>query len=1179
MGSHYFLDILGQDENFLEVVKNVKHNIGSQLIYGIDGSQKNVVMAAAKVYTGRPALVVTTDLPRAEKIYEDLLNFFSAEEVLLFPSRESIFYESITHSREIAEQRLLVLEKITGGKDFIVIAPAAALMPLLPPKELWRESSLKISKNESVSMEELTDRLVQLGYERVPLVEGRGQFSLRGGILDIYASTLRNPVRIEFFGDEAESLREFDLSSQRSQKSLKEVEINPVQEVILDTGAFLRAEAEIGKDLEKRRSALNRAGESEAASKLAGKVEYHLEKIKEKIYFRGIEQYLPYFYPRLDTLLDYLPEKTLMFLDEPVHILENSQKLLYEMKETNTSLFNEGALLPGQGKLHRDIQEFIFTRKTSYLSFSLLMRKIPGFKPQSIISIANKSMPRFHGQWDILRGEISHWFKEGYRVFLLAPSPERAREIPHSFEKENIRAVYTTSPQEIPTGTVGVISCNLENGFILPEVKTALLAEQEIIPKVKKKRFWKTSREGITISDYHDLEVGDFVVHEHHGIGQYLGIRTLEINHINKDYMFIKYSGEDKLFIPTEQIGLVKKYIGSEGKKPKLHGLSSSEWSRVKSRVKESVQKLAQELLKLYAVRESVQGYAYSPDQSWQREFEARFPFEETPDQLKAIREVKKDMENKKPMDRLICGDVGYGKTEISLRAAFKAVMDHKQVAFLVPTTILAQQHYRSFKERFEGFPVNIEVLSRFRKPSEQKEVIKQVKSGWVDIIIGTHRLLSTDLSFKDLGLLIIDEEQRFGVRHKEKIKMLRKNVDVLTMTATPIPRTLYMSLVGVRDLSIIETPPENRYPIQTYVVEYSEAMIRESLQRELNRGGQVYFVYNRVQTIEKWGEKLKQIIPDARIVIGHGQMPESSLEKNMYQFLNKEYDILLSTTIVEAGLDIPNVNTMIIYDADKMGLSQLYQLRGRVGRTNRLAYAYLTYQKDKVLSEVAEKRLQAIKEFTELGSGFKIALRDLEIRGAGNILGPEQHGFIVTVGFDLYCQLLEQSISELKGMPEEETPEIKIELNVNAFIPASYIQHHSQKIYIYQKIAAIDSLEETEDVERELSDRYGRVPEPVKNLLKIARLKVYVWQLQIASISQEKNLVQIKFYSDFKGRGEELLQIASNFSEEVSLQVGREVSFKLNVQGIRDELLVDYIEKFCQKLFDLAESKAIHYN
>ncbi|MDO9574656.1 MAG: transcription-repair coupling factor [Candidatus Contubernalis sp.] len=1179
MCGEFILNLLNEDENFKKVINNIGNNMSSQLIYGIDGSQKNLVMTAVKSNTRRPVLVVTTDLPRAEKIYEDFLNFFSTEEVLLFPARESIFYESITHSREITEQRLQVLEKINAGGDFLVIAPASALMSLLPPRDLWVEFSLKISEKSSFSLEELTQRLVQLGYERNPLVEGRGQFSLRGGILDIYPSTLRNPVRIEFFGDEAESLREFDLSSQRSQKSLMEVNINPVQELILDQEAFLRGKAGIEKDLENRLSALNRAGEREAAAKLQAKVEYHLEKIKEKIYFSEIEQYLPYFYSRLHNIMDYLPKDALVFLDEPVHILENSQKLTLELEETNGSLLSEGAILPGQTKLNKSIHDFIFTHKAPYLSFSLLMRKIPGFSPQSIVAISNKTMPRFHGQWDFLRGEINHWFKEGYRVFLLASSPERGREAAHSFEGENIRASYTAAPQNIAPGTVGVISCNMENGFILPELKTALISEQEIVPKFKKKKVWKTSREGITISDYHELEVGDYVVHEQHGIGQYLGIKTLEINQLNKDYLYIKYAGEDKLFIPTDQIDLVKKYIGGEGRKPKLHGMGSSEWSRVKSRVKESVQELAQELLKLYAVRESMQGHAYSPDHSWQREFEDRFPFEETPDQLKAIGDVKKDMENKKPMDRLICGDVGYGKTEIALRAAFKAVMEHKQAAFLVPTTILAQQHYRSFKERFEGFPVNIEVLSRFRKPSEQKEVIKQVKSGWVDIIIGTHRLLSSDIQFKDLGLLIIDEEQRFGVKHKEKIKMLRKNVDVLTMTATPIPRTLYMSLVGVRDLSVIETPPENRYPIQTYVVEYSEALIREALQREINRGGQVFFVYNRVETIEKRGEKLKEIIPDARIVIGHGQMPEARLEKNMFQFLNKDYDILLSTTIVEAGLDIPNVNTMIIYDADKMGLSQLYQLRGRVGRSNRLAYAYLTYQKDKVLSEVAEKRLQAIKEFTELGSGFKIALRDLEIRGAGNILGPEQHGFIVTVGFDLYCQLLEQSISELKGMPEEKTPEVKIELNVNAFIPASYIHHHSQKIYIYQKIAAIDSLEETSDVEREMSDRYGPVPQPVKNLLKIARVKVYGRRLKISSITHDKNQIKVKFYADFKGRGEDLLQVASSFSQEVSLQVGREVSFKLNVQGVQENFLVDCIENFCQKLLCLADNTAIHYN
>ncbi|PKM81941.1 MAG: transcription-repair coupling factor, partial [Firmicutes bacterium HGW-Firmicutes-13] len=1161
MASQKLLDLVFQDNDFKKIIRNIENRIKSQLIYGIDKSQKHLLMSAVKAFTGRPVLILTTDLSRAEKIYEDLINFSPADKLLLFPARENIFYETLTVSKEITEQRMMVLEKVVKEKDFTVIAPAAALFPLIPPKENWENASLKIRVNENVKLDILVNHLAEAGYKRNSLVDGRGQFSVRGGILDVFPVVRDNPVRVEFFGDEIESIREFDPANQRSKTRLEEADLSPAHEIILDRGAFQRGKVEVEKDLEERVSFLKRAREKKTADKLFQKVQSHLEKINERIYFNGIEQYLPYFYTRPQTFLDYLPEDTLIFIDEPVHFLENSEKLWKEIEETNNSLLGEGSLIPRQAEVYRPVKEFVFNSSYQYISFSLLMRKVPLFSPQDIIIFNNKTMPTFYGKWEVLKEEIRHWFKEGYKVCIMTSSPERAGEIAASCETENIAAVYTELLDELPPKTVGVILCNLENGFILPKLKIALLTEQEIIYKSKKKKFWKTSREGIRISDYHDLEVGDYVVHEHHGIGQYLGVRTLEINTLNKDYLYLKYGGEDKLFIPTDQIGLIKKYIGVEGKRPRLHGLGSSEWARVKSRVKDSVQKLARELLSLYAVRKSVEGYAYSSDQIWQREFEARFPYEETPDQFRAIQEVKKDMEKNKPMDRLLCGDVGYGKTEVALRAAFKAVLDGKQAAFLVPTTILAMQHYQNFKERFAGFPVNIEVLSRFKKPSEQKEIVKQVKTGWVDIIIGTHRLLSSDVRFKDLGLLIIDEEQRFGVRHKEKLKVIRKNVDVMAMTATPIPRTLHMSLVGVRDLSVIETPPENRYPIQTYVVEYSDQVIKEAILRELNRGGQVYFVYNRVETIEKWGEHLKKMVPEARIAIGHGQMPESTLEKVMCVFLNGGYDILLSTTIVEAGLDIPNVNTMIIYDADKMGLSQLYQLRGRVGRSNRLAYAYLAYQKDKVLSEVAEKRLQAIKEFTELGSGFKIALRDLEIRGAGNILGSEQHGFMMAVGFDLYCQLLEQSIRELKGVRKIEISECKIEINVDAYIPTSYIQHHSQKISIYQKIAAIQSLEEADDLVKELNDRYGQLLTPVENLISVARLKVYARILQITSIVQEKDLVFFKFTPELKVKSEEMLRFAKSFSGDVSLSVGKQISLKVRVKGMREGSLLDRLE------------------
>ena len=1178
MSGSKLLSLLFNCEKFNEVINNLKEKVGSQLLYGIDGSQKNYFLSGIKKYNERPALVVTTHPERAEEIYGDLLNFFPEDRVMIFPSRESIYHETLTYSKEVAEERMTVLEKVLKGEDYVVIAPVSSLLSLLPPKDSWKRGFYTVKKGERVDLDLLKEILRDFGYERAPLVEGGGQFSIRGGIIDVFPLSSNRPLRIELFDDEVESIREFDPATQRSDRNKDESILSPLREMVLQEEDFQRGREEIEKDLKERLSYLNRGGNREISEKLSGKVESQLEKLGERIYFEGIEQYLPYFFPYLQTFIDYLREDTLIFWDEPLHIWENGEKLWQEINETNSSLLAEGVILPRQKGLYRRPEEFLFQESYQQVSFSLLMSKIPGMQVDKIINIPNKTMSKFYGKWDILEEEINHWFREGYRVNIMASTPQRCGEVVEFLERQNIKASSGLS-LENSGERVGVISCSLENGFILPQLKLALIGEQEIIPQRKKKRIWKSSREGVRISDYHELEIGDYVVHEHHGIGQYLGVRTLEINGVNRDYLCLKYGGEDKLFIPTDQIDLVRKYIGGEGKKPRLHSLDSNEWTRVKNRVKESVQKLARELLSLYASRQAAEGYAFSPDHPWQRDFEARFPYQETKDQLKAIKEVKEDMEKPQPMDRLICGDVGYGKTEVAMRAAFKGVMEGKQVAFLVPTTILAQQHYQSFQERFASFPVNVDVISRFKTPAQQKETLRQIKSGWTDIIIGTHRLLSSDVSFKDLGLLIVDEEQRFGVRHKEKLKMLRREVDVLTMTATPIPRTLHMSLVGVRDLSVIETPPENRYPIQTYVVEYSESLIREALLRELNRGGQAFFVHNRVETIEKWEKKLKKLIPEARIAIGHGQMPESRLEKVMFHFLNKDYDLLLCTTIIEAGLDIPNVNTMVIHDADKMGLAQLYQLKGRIGRSSRLAYAYLTYQKDKVLSQVAEKRLQAIKEFTELGSGFKIALRDLEIRGAGNLLGPEQHGYMEAVGFDLYCQLLEQSIREMKGIKRESAPETKIELNVNAYVPSHYIAHHSQKMQVYQKIASLGSQEEVKDVKRELEDRFGKIPLPVNNLLMVTRIKLYAQSLFINSIIQDKERIIIKFYPSFKPAGEDLFKITSKFPGQITLLTGRQLGFKLNTAGYGEVSLLEYLLSFCREIYGLADKEIITYN
>lgn len=1168
---HKLVQLLYGEENFLEVIQGINQGLENQLVYGVDGSPKNLLISALKMFTGRPSLVITSDLGRAEKIYNDLSSFFPGDRVLMYPARENLLYDTVTHSKEISEQRLLVLDRIINDEDFLVVAPLASLLPLLPPPGVWKESYLEIKKGSTISMDDLILGLLRLGYERVPLVEGRGQFSHRGGILDFFPRINQVPSRVEFFGDEIDSIREFDPVSQRSTGYQEEAFISPAHEVVLSKGAFQRGKDEIAKELKKQLAFFSRSRGKEPAEKLLQKVEGHQEKLSQQLYFDGIEQYLPFFYPGVHTLLDYLPRHSLVFLDEPVHLGENGGKMDREVKESFTSLQEEGLLLPGQLGLYRPAGDILTPRGLTYLSFSLIMRKMPGGNSSKVVSFPSQAMPSFHGKMDILLEEINQWTRQGYRLVVMASSGDRAREIKESFNQERIPARELSSLNDLGVGLPGIININLDNGFILPSLKIALLAEREIFPPRVKKKFWKKTREGLRISDYQELKIGDYVVHEHHGIGQYLGVRTLEVNGVSRDYLYLKYSGEDKLFIPTDQIDLIRKYIGLEGQKPRLYSLGSNEWNRVKSRVRASVEKMARELMDLYAARQSAPGHAFSPDHPWQKEFEDRFPYVETRDQLKAINDVKGDMEKSRPMDRLVCGDVGYGKTEVALRAAFKAVIEGKQVALLVPTTILAQQHYNSFQERFNGFPLNLAVLSRFKKPAEQKEIIRQVRSGWIDIIIGTHRLLSADLRFKDLGLLIIDEEQRFGVRHKEKLKMMRQEVDVFSMTATPIPRTLHMSLVGVRDLSVIETPPENRYPIQTYVVEYSDALLREAIQREINRGGQVYLVYNRVEQIEKWSQRVKELVPGARVAIAHGQMPEGLLERKMISFLNRSYDILVSTTIVEAGLDIPNVNTIIIIDADKMGLSQLYQLRGRVGRSNRLAYAYLTFQKDKVLSELAEKRLQAIKEFTRLGSGFKVALRDLEIRGAGNILGPEQHGFVAAVGFDMYCQLLESSLKELQGTTPGEERDIKLELDINAYIPAFYISEHSQKIAVYQKIASSYSLGEVEDIGKEVEDRFGPLPLPVQNLLAIARLKVYARGLKISTITREKEGAIIKFdLESFKEKIHIIPDFLQKRSEKISLLTGRHPGIKINAPGTGHQGLLESLEGFCRDLYTL---------
>ena len=826
-------------------------------------------------------------------------------------------------------------------------------------------------------------------------------------------------------------------------------------------------------------------------------------------------------------------------------------------------------MLPSQLKnnITNDELSKILTRFVR-IGFSLLPKQAEA-KPRNILNFSAKTMHMFKGRTDLLVTEIKTLLENSFTVVVFASTESRAAKINDMFKNQDIFAKMDDGlPNKIDSGAVIIARGALEAGFELTPVKLAVITDWEIYGQPKRTRIVRAqTQQGTKISHFSDLRPGDYIVHVNHGIGKYIGIKQLEVGGVRKDYLFVQYAGEDKLYVPSDQIGLIQKYLGAEGNAPKLYKLGGTEWHRVKQKVKESVKDLANDLIALYATRDSIPGFKYMPDTVWQSEFEDAFQYEETPDQLKTIEDIKKDMETPRPMDRLLCGDVGYGKTEVAVRAAFKAVMDNKQVAVLVPTTILAQQHYNTFTERFSGYPIQVEMLSRFKSAKEQKEILGKVKKGAVDVIIGTHRLLQSDIGFKELGLVIIDEEQRFGVIHKERLKQLRQTVDVLTLTATPIPRTLHMAMIGVRDMSILESPPEDRFPVQTYVLEFNLEIIADAIRREIDRGGQVYFVHNRVMDIDKTAHLLQDVVPEARIVVAHGQMREDQLERRMLDFIAAKYDILVCTTIIETGLDIPNVNTLIVDEGEKMGLSQLHQLRGRVGRSHRLAYAYFTYKKDKSLTEVAEKRLQAIREFTEFGAGFKIAMRDLEIRGAGNILGPEQHGHMMAVGFDMYCRLLDEAVHELKGSPADQLPEPTLDINLNAFISDRYISDPGTKIEVYKKIMRIENREDSGDLEEELVDRFGDIPEPVTNLICVARIKSLAVKVGVQNITHNKDSINIKFFEESDIKADHLGPVTIVFKNRVSFAVTPNLQIILSVKGFQDSEILEKLEMLLTKL------------
>lgn len=1058
----------------------------------IDTQKIHLVHAAVNDYRFR--LIITGDEAKAREMQEDS-RFFDKSSIY-YPAKDFIFYSADVHGNQLSGERLRCIQKIIAAQDnktnITVITTIDGCVDMLMPLQRYRDNIIHFKNSDIIDTEKLISKLVGIGYTRVPMIDGQGQFAVRGGIIDIFSYTDETPVRIELWDDEIDSIRFFDVESQRSVEKIQTYDVFPATEWILsedeiDAG-FEKVKDEVEKQLvtlgnDKKKKTQQ---EMDACNRLR-----HAYADFERT--RDYSKFILSFTDEIEGFTDYFPkDETVFVLDEPDRIMERMELISYEYEESMKNRLEGGYVVASQTKLMRPIAEVYKNMQSSRLMLlSSLDYKPKMLKPADYLRIDARNISSYNNSFEYLADDINKYKRTGYRVVLVCNSRTRAARIVADLEELGTQSYFSEDyDKEIMPGTVMVTYGNIHRGFEYPLIGFVIITENDIFTSRTRKK-QKKKYEGRSIAGFNELNVGDYVVHEMHGLGVYKGIEKITVEGVEKDYIKIEYAGNSNLYVLATQLDRLQKYAASDTeKKPKLNKLGSVEWNKTKAKVHGAVEEIAKDLVELYSIRQNQKGYAFGPDTVWQKEFEEMFPYEETDDQLNAIADTKADMESTRIMDRLICGDVGYGKTEVAIRAAFKAVQEGKQVAYLVPTTILAQQHFNTFEQRMKNFPLKVAQLSSFRTNKEIKETLADLKKGFVDVVIGTHRLLSKDVEFKDLGLLIIDEEQRFGVAHKEKIKKLKNNIDVLTLSATPIPRTLHMSLVGIRDMSVLEEPPVDRVPIQTFVTEHNDEMIREAINRELARGGQVYYVYNRVRSIDEAAAHIQELVPQANVAFAHGQMEKRELEKIMVDFINGDIDVLISTTIIETGMDISNVNTMIIEDADKFGLSQLYQLRGRVGRSNRTAYAFLLYRRDRMLTEVAEKRLSAIREFSDFGSGFKIAMKDLEIRGAGNVLGKSQHGHMAAVGYDLYCKMLNEAVNDLKGIKNEYSFETNVDLSVDAYIPSTYIKSEYQKLDIYKRIAAIESEEELSDMKDELVDRYGSLSTPAVNLLNIALIK-----------------------------------------------------------------------------------------
>lgn len=1075
-------------------------------ITGVSDSRTAWVISKLIREEGGQALILTATEGRAKSLAADLSFFEKEREILIMPNEDQVFLHFEARSNKAMMERLRGLKELRANPNAVVISPVSAALKRLMPHRKFESRNMEFRIGSSCDLRKTEENLTALGYKRNEMTEVQGEFSIRGGILDVFPPGMENPVRIEFFDTEVDSVRMFDQQTQRSVKNLKEVEIGPAEPVLADPAVFSAASQRVDRAYSAQISKLSKKGAkySQAVEQLEKTRDMLCEYIENVSNIQLLDNYLHYFYPDPEYLWDYLAEGNI-FVEDPDRIMEFLGTRRRELHDDFELMLERGQAVPEDEAMITGAEDFLkIYEHTPVWTITPFPKPIKGVENfDQLHDYHSRQMASFNGKLDILAEEVRAYQKKQYTIHITAGSPERLNLIRDSLKREGI--------------TDGILyeEGTLSSGMDLPEQRICYITENDVFAE-KRKRARKKRRAGSIgqpLDAFTDLKKGDYVVHESHGIGKFLGIQHMNLKGGEKDYLKIKYAGTDILYVPVEQFDIIQKYIGNEAREPKLNKLAGTEWKITKARARKVIAEMADDLIHLYAEREVEEGYAFPPDSEEQQEFENQFPYWETEDQLRAAAEIKEDMEKKEPMDRLLCGDVGFGKTEVACRAVFKCVAAGKQAAILVPTTLLANQHYYTIQSRFAAYPFRVEMLSRFRSAQEQKKIIEDVRAGKVDIIIGTHRLLSKDVVFKDLGLLVVDEEQRFGVDHKEKIKIAKKNVDVLTLSATPIPRTLNMSLNGIKNISLITEPPEERYPVQTYVMEQDDAVIREAILRETERGGQVFVIYNRVRGINQIAERIRTLVPEVSVCVGHGKMNEQTLEEIMLRFIEKEYDVLVATTIIESGIDIQNANTLIVLDADRFGLAQLYQIRGRVGRSNRIAYAYLMYQKDKVLTTVAEKRLRAVREFTEFGSGFKVAMRDLEIRGAGNLLGSEQSGQIMNIGYELYCKLVDEEVRKLKGEKISDDPkEASVELTVSANIPDWYIRDEVTKLEVYKKIANVRNDEQEDDLLDELVDRFGDVPRETRNLIKVSRIRGLAENLSVDRIYEQNSRIICSF-------------------------------------------------------------------